>query len=116
MGCLFRIRLNRLASIWYTILSFIIQIYLLYLGFKRYQLYTEIKWPHSVYPNMWLTVYVSTFAICLPLLVLFVAFGIWKSGNLAGDNDQIGSRIERIIEITPRRQNCYKTNCSMRFL
>lgn len=74
--------------------------YLLYLGFERYKLYTNMKWPHEAYPRLWLTIYIVTLAVCMPLLVLFTAFGVFKSGNLSGDGEQLGLRTERIIEIT----------------
>ncbi|KAI1708920.1 protein tincar [Ditylenchus destructor] len=99
-GCVFRVRLNNLGSIWYTILSTLVQLYLLYLGLERYRLYTDLKWPHGSYPREWLTAYVSLLAICIPLLVLFMAFGVFKSGNLAGDNELLGARPERIIELS----------------
>lgn len=99
MGCLFRGRLNQLASVWYTGLSVLLQAYLLYLGFERYRLYAAMKWPQGAYPQTWLTVYIALLAVCIPLLVLFAASGLFKSGNLAGDNEQLGMRAERIFEL-----------------
>jgi len=98
MGCIFRFRLNHLSSTWYTISVLLLQLYLLYLAFERYRLYTEMKWPLGQYPRHWLTAYIAILAGCIPLLVLFAAFGLFKSGNLAGDHEQLGGRVERIIE------------------
>lgn len=100
MGCIFRGSFNQLGSIWYTVISVLIQIYLLYLGFERYKHYTNMKWPHGAYPRLWLTIYIAILAVCIPLLVLFTAFGVFKSGNLSGDGEQLGLRTKRIIEIT----------------
>lgn len=76
------------------------QAYLLWLGFERYRLYTEMKWPHAAYPRTWLTVYISLYAFCIPALLLYLIFGIFKTGNLAGDNDRLAGRTERVVEIT----------------
>uniref|UniRef100_A0A914RXV9 Uncharacterized protein n=1 Tax=Parascaris equorum TaxID=6256 RepID=A0A914RXV9_PAREQ len=100
MGCTFRARMNQLWSVWYTVVMVLLQVYLLYLGFERYRLYSEMKWPHGAYPRVWLSVYVIAYSVCIPGLLLFAAFGIFKSGNIAGDNDRLGARIERIIEIS----------------
>ncbi|TMS37160.1 hypothetical protein L596_004151 [Steinernema carpocapsae] len=113
MGCLFRSRLNSLGSIWYTLLSVLLQIYLCYLGFERYRLYSDMKWPHGGYPRVWLTVYISLYGACVPMMVLLFATGCFKSGNLAGDQDQLGGRAERIFEIWPRRDSsiCSPRRC-----
>lgn len=99
MPCSFRARVNQLWSIWYTVVMVLLQTYLIYLGFERYRLYSEMKWPHGAYPKLWLNVYIILYASCIPSLLLFLAFGIFKSGNIAGDNDRLGARIDRIIEI-----------------
>lgn len=65
-----------------------------------------MKWPHGAYPHTWLTVYISLYGTCIPLCVLFLAFGVFKTGNLAGDNDQLSARTERILEITGPTRNC----------
>ncbi|CAD5220303.1 unnamed protein product [Bursaphelenchus xylophilus] len=83
------IRLNSLSTIWYTILMLLLQSYLLYLAIHRYRLYTEIKWPNNEYPRAWLTVYISLCGACIPLMVLMGLFGIFKTGNLAGDNKKL---------------------------
>lgn len=106
MSCIFRPRLNSLWSIWYTILLLLLNVYLVYLGFTRYQLYTEIKWPHGSYPNFWLTIYICLYGACIPLMVLFFAFGIFKTGNLASDNDKIADRFERVMELTRNTREC----------
>ncbi|VDN22650.1 unnamed protein product [Gongylonema pulchrum] len=80
----------------------LLQTYLLYLGFERYRLYSEMKWPHGAYPRLWLSVYVVLYSLCIPGLLLFMAFGIFKSGNIAGDNDRLGARVDRVIEITQK--------------
>ncbi|KAL3981884.1 putative integral membrane protein [Acanthocheilonema viteae] len=100
MSCSFKARVNQLWSIWYTVIVVLLQTYLIYLGFERYRLYSEMKWPHAAYPSHWLSVYVILYSSCIPALLLFMAFGIFKSGNIAGDNDRLGARIDRIIEIT----------------
>ncbi|VDK46690.1 unnamed protein product [Anisakis simplex] len=102
MGCIFRARINQLWSVWYTIAILLLQTYLLYLGFERYRLYSEMKWPHGAYPRIWLSVYVILYSVCIPALLLFAAFGIFKSGNIAGDNDRLGARIDRIIEMSTK--------------
>ncbi|ETN83675.1 hypothetical protein NECAME_07280 [Necator americanus] len=104
MGCTFRARLNQICSIWYTILVLCIQSYLLYLGFERYKLYTEMKWPTGGYPHTWLTVYITLYAACIPLSLLFFSFGFFKSGNIAGDNEKLADREDRIIEVSRNRK------------
>ncbi|VDN01046.1 unnamed protein product [Thelazia callipaeda] len=95
MPCTFRARVNQLWSIWYTVAMVLLQAYLLYLGFERYRLYSEMKWPHDSYPRLWLKVYIILYSLCIPGLLLFMAFGIFKSGNIAGDNDRLGARIDQ---------------------
>ncbi|KIH69290.1 hypothetical protein ANCDUO_00366 [Ancylostoma duodenale] len=104
MGCTFRARLNQICSIWYTILVLCIQSYLLYLGFERYKLYTEMKWPTGGYPHTWLTIYIILYAACIPLSLLFFSFGFFKSGNIAGDNEKLADREDRIIEVSRNRK------------
>jgi hypothetical protein len=96
MGCSL-LRLNTLPSIWYTLCMSSLQIYLLYLAFERYKLYTEIKWPNNVYPRLSLTVYISLCGACIPLLFLFTIFGIFKSGNLANDSKKLDSKDKHFI-------------------
>uniref|UniRef100_A0A915C145 Protein tincar n=1 Tax=Parascaris univalens TaxID=6257 RepID=A0A915C145_PARUN len=112
MGCTFRARMNQLWSVWYTVAMVLLQVYLLYLGFERYRLYSEMKWPHGAYPRVWLSVYVIAYSVCIPGLLLFAAFGIFKSGNIAGDNDRLGARIERIIEISRKSTSKVRGRCS----
>ncbi|CAB3399529.1 unnamed protein product [Caenorhabditis bovis] len=110
MGCTFRARLNQLSSIWYTVIVTLLQAYLLYLGFERYRLYNEIKWPTGGYPHNWLKVYIIVYASCIPATLLFFAFGFFKSGNIAGDNEQLANREERIMEVS-RNRNGEKSGC-----
>ncbi|CAG9539216.1 unnamed protein product [Cercopithifilaria johnstoni] len=112
MPCSFRARVNELWSIWYTVVMVLLQTYLIYLGFERYRLYSEMKWPHGAYPNFWLNVYIILYFSCIPGLLLFMAFGIFKSGNIAGDNDQLGARIDRVIEITRSSHRYEGGGCS----
>ncbi|EJD75530.1 hypothetical protein LOAG_17337 [Loa loa] len=113
MPCSFRARVNQLWSIWYTVVMVLLQTYLIYLGFERYRLYSEMKWPHGAYPSLWLSVYVILYSLCIPCLLLFMAFGIFKSGNVAGDNDRLGARIDRVIEITRSSHGYRKGSCSL---
>jgi hypothetical protein len=84
MTCIFRARVNSLWSMWYTVLLTLLQVYLLYLGFERYKLYTDMKWPHGGFPRLQLSIYIALHAFSIPLCLLFVAFGVFKSGNMAG--------------------------------
>jgi hypothetical protein len=43
-------------QLWYCLGSVLLQAWLLYLGFERYRLYTEMQWPTGAYPQLWLTV------------------------------------------------------------
>lgn len=70
----------------------------------RYKLYNEMKWPTGGYPQIWLNVYVILYAVCIPLSLLFFAFGFFKSGNIPGDNEKLADREERIIEIDRNRK------------
>lgn len=97
--CVFRIRPNSLLSIWYCLGSALLQGWLLFLAFERYRLYTEMQWPTGAFPRLWLTVYISLLGSCIPLLALFLAFGLLRSGNLAADNERLGARTERTIEL-----------------
>uniref|UniRef100_A0A0K0D7B1 XK-related protein n=1 Tax=Angiostrongylus cantonensis TaxID=6313 RepID=A0A0K0D7B1_ANGCA len=110
MGCAFRARLNQICSIWYTVLILCIQSYLLYLGFERYKLYTEMKWPTGGYPHVWLTIYITLYAVCIPLSLLFFSFGFFKSGNIAGDNEKLADREDRVIELSANRRG-QKSGC-----
>uniref|UniRef100_A0A1I7ZBM2 Protein tincar n=1 Tax=Steinernema glaseri TaxID=37863 RepID=A0A1I7ZBM2_9BILA len=113
MGCFFRSRLNSLGSIWYTLLCVLLQIYLCYLGFERYRLYSDMKWPHGGYPRIWLSVYIALYGACVPMVVFIFATGCFKTGNLAGDQDQFGARTERIFEVRPRHDSsmCSPRRC-----
>ena len=106
MGCIFRPRINSISSVWYTVLVICLNAYMINLGLRRYKLYTEIKWPHGAYPHFWLTVYVSLYGACFPLCVLLFAFGVFKSGNLAGDHEVISARYERTLETTKSTKKC----------
>ncbi|PAV80944.1 hypothetical protein WR25_04777 isoform AG [Diploscapter pachys] len=110
MGCIFRARLNHLVSIWYTLFVLALQVYLLYLGFERFKLYNEVKWPTGGYPRLWLTVYIALYAACIPLLLLFFSFGCFKSGNIPGDLERLADREERVIEVSRNRKG-EKTGC-----
>ncbi|KAI6176785.1 hypothetical protein M3Y97_00836400 [Aphelenchoides bicaudatus] len=105
MAC-FLVRLNNLPSIWYTKLMIIIQAYLLYLAFERYKLYTEIKWPNNVYPTLSLTIYISLCGACIPILFLFYIFGVFKTGNLAGDNKKLDSKDKHFLHQVRERSSC----------
>ncbi|VDN59845.1 unnamed protein product [Dracunculus medinensis] len=108
MAYTFHARINNLWSIWYTIIIVLLQSYLLYLGFERYKLYSEMKWPHGAYPRLWLKVYIILYSICVPGLVLFIASGVFKSGNIAGDNDRLGDRAERVIQSCDMQSKGFK--------
>ena len=66
---------------------------------ERYRLYTEIQWPSGTFPRLWLTVYIAVLAACIPLLALFLTFATLKTGNLAGDNEQLAALTRRTIEM-----------------
>uniref|UniRef100_A0A914GW45 Uncharacterized protein n=1 Tax=Globodera rostochiensis TaxID=31243 RepID=A0A914GW45_GLORO len=97
--CIFRVQPNSLLSLWYTVGCTLLHSWLLYLGFVRYRLYMDMQWPTGGFPRIWLTTYISLLGTCIPLLALFLAFGLLKSGNLAGDNEQLGARPKRTIEL-----------------
>jgi hypothetical protein len=73
--------------------------WLIYLGFERYRLYTEIQWPLGSFPRLWLTIFISILTTCIPLIVLFFVSSLIKIGNLANDNDKLGARTNRIFEM-----------------
>ncbi|CEF60023.1 Protein tincar [Strongyloides ratti] len=98
MGCKFKIRLNSLSSIWYTFGIILLQIYLLYLGFERYRLYLDVKWPQHQYPKLWLTTYMILYSSCIPLTMIFFIVGFFKSGNLTGDREQLGFITLKVCE------------------
>ncbi|KAL3106718.1 hypothetical protein niasHT_019846 [Heterodera trifolii] len=97
--CVFRVQPNTLLSLWYTIGCTLLNSWLLYLAFVRYRLYTDMQWPAGAFSRVWLTAYISLLGICIPILALFLVFGLMKTGNLAGDNDQLGARPKRTIEL-----------------
>ncbi|KAL3094713.1 hypothetical protein niasHT_022195 [Heterodera trifolii] len=97
--CVFRVQPNTLLSLWYTIGCTLLNSWLLYLAFVRYRLYTDMQWPAGAFPRVWLTAYISLLGTCIPILALFLVFGLMKTGNLAGDNDQLGARPKRTIEL-----------------
>ncbi|CAI5455339.1 unnamed protein product [Caenorhabditis angaria] len=113
MGCTLRPRLNNLSSIWYTVIITLLQAYLLFLGFERYRLYTDIKWPTGGYPQIWFTVYIVIYISCIPATLLFFACGFFKSGNIAGDNERLADREERVLEVS-RNRNGEKSGCCHR--
>lgn len=96
MGCSI-LRLNTLQSIWYTNCMLAIQLYLLYLAYERFTLYTEIKWPNNVFPTISLTIYASLCGACIPLLFLFFIFGNFKTGNLANDAKKLDSKDKHFL-------------------
>ncbi|CAJ0947364.1 unnamed protein product, partial [Mesorhabditis belari] len=111
MGCTFRARLNSLWSIWYTIIVVLLQGYLIYLGFERYKLYNEMKWPaNGGYPVVWLNVYVILYIACIPILLSIFASGVFKTGNIPGDHERLADREERVIE-TGSDKNGDKRGC-----
>lgn len=69
-----------------------------------------MKWPTGGYPHTWLTVYIILYAACIPLSVLFFSFGFFKSGNIAGDNEKLADREERIVEVS-RNSKGEKSGC-----
>ncbi|GMT35103.1 hypothetical protein PFISCL1PPCAC_26400, partial [Pristionchus fissidentatus] len=103
-------RCNALSSIWYTLIIIGLQAYLIYLGVERYKLYTDMKWPSGGYPTRLLSVYAGLYVTCLPLLVILFAVGVFKSGNIAGDNERLAEREDRTIECRPSR-NGNKGGC-----
>ncbi|GMT06464.1 hypothetical protein PENTCL1PPCAC_28638, partial [Pristionchus entomophagus] len=103
MPC-FRARCNSLGSIWYTLIVIGLQAYLIYLGVERYKLYNDMKWPTGGYPSAHLTVYSALYMACLPLLVVLFAVGVFKSGNIAGDNERLADREGRTLECRPNRK------------
>uniref|UniRef100_A0A0N4ZW89 Nucleoporin NDC1 n=1 Tax=Parastrongyloides trichosuri TaxID=131310 RepID=A0A0N4ZW89_PARTI len=108
MGCKFKIRLNSLSSIWYTFGVLLLQIYLLYLGFERYRLYLDVKWPQHQYPKLWLTTYMILYSSCIPLSMLFFIVGFFKSGNLTGDREQLGAIT---INVCEKSDNTFQSCC-----
>lgn len=60
-------------------------------------LYSEKSFRYNY--NLRLTVYIAIVATCIPLLALFLTFGILKTGNIAGDNEQLARRTRRTIEL-----------------
>ncbi|KAK6062281.1 hypothetical protein COOONC_00048 [Cooperia oncophora] len=69
-----------------------------------------MKWPTGGYPHAWLTVYITLYAACIPLSVLFFSFGFFKSGNIAGDNERLADREDRVIEVSRNRKG-EKSGC-----
>ena len=65
----------------------------------RLKLYEEIKWPTGNYPAVWLKVYYTIYFICLPASFFLFACGCFKTGNIAGDNERLANREERILEV-----------------
>ncbi|KJH41336.1 hypothetical protein DICVIV_12687 [Dictyocaulus viviparus] len=116
MGCTFRVQLNDICSIWYSTLILCLQSYLIYLGFERHKLYTEMKWPANGYPHTWLTVYMILYTICIPLSLLLFSFGFFKSGNIAGDNEKLANREDRVIELFLNRKGEKPDICSVHFI
>uniref|UniRef100_A0A1I7TW84 Protein tincar n=1 Tax=Caenorhabditis tropicalis TaxID=1561998 RepID=A0A1I7TW84_9PELO len=110
MTCNVRPKLNNLSSIWYTILTTLLQVYLLYLGFERYRLYNEIKWPTGGYPYGYLMAYAIIYFSSIIATFLFFASGVFKSGNIAGDNERLADRENRVIEVS-RNSNGGKSGC-----
>uniref|UniRef100_A0A914L7V6 Uncharacterized protein n=1 Tax=Meloidogyne incognita TaxID=6306 RepID=A0A914L7V6_MELIC len=95
----FQISPNSLLSIWYCIICSLLQGWLIFLGFERYRLYTEIQWPTGSFPRLWLTIFISVLGACIPLIALFLVSSLIKVGNLANDNDKLGARPRRVIEL-----------------
>uniref|UniRef100_A0A914NLY0 Uncharacterized protein n=1 Tax=Meloidogyne incognita TaxID=6306 RepID=A0A914NLY0_MELIC len=62
----FQISPNSLLSIWYCIICSLLQGWLIFLGFERYRLYTEIQWPTGSFPRLWLTIFISVLGACIP--------------------------------------------------
>uniref|UniRef100_A0A8R1DUB6 Uncharacterized protein n=1 Tax=Caenorhabditis japonica TaxID=281687 RepID=A0A8R1DUB6_CAEJA len=87
-----------------------LQAYLIYLGFQRYYLYNEIKWPTGGYPHAYLLTYMILYCICIVSTFLFFSAGFFKSGNIAGDNERLADREERVVEV-PRGRNGGKSGC-----
>lgn len=71
-----------------------------YSSLVRSKLYEEVKWPTGNYPNLWLRVYQCIYFVCLPACFFLFACGCFKTGNIAGDNERLADREERILEVS----------------
>lgn len=107
MGCQFRPQLNALWSIWYCLITAVVNGYLLYLGISRYSIYTETKWLAGQHPTLILSVYIGLHGAAVVLITLFLAAAAFKVGNFANDGDKLGSMgARRVLELTGRISCC----------
>ncbi|UMM42501.1 hypothetical protein L5515_018307, partial [Caenorhabditis briggsae] len=88
----------------------VLSVYLLYLGFERYRLYNEIKWPTGGYPYGYLMTYVSIYIVSIGGTFLLFTSAFFKSGNIAGDNERLADRESRVLEVD-RSRNGDKSGC-----
>lgn len=107
MGCVYRPQCNQVWSIWYCALVLGLEAYLLYLGVRRYEAYADFNWPPGARPQLFLTIYAALHVAVIALVPAFIAFALFKTGNLASDNEAFGARFERTMEI--RGPSCCPT-------
>ncbi len=109
MGCIFRPRCNHLWSVWYCLFVVGLQAYLLYLGIHRYILYEDMIWKNWEKPALYLYIFIGLHGFVIACLPFFIACAMFKTGNIASDNETLGGRSERILEI--RGRTCCPRKC-----
>uniref|UniRef100_A0A0N5AF92 Poly-beta-1,6-N-acetyl-D-glucosamine biosynthesis protein PgaD n=1 Tax=Syphacia muris TaxID=451379 RepID=A0A0N5AF92_9BILA len=98
--------MNHIWSIWYVIAMVPLQAYLVHLGLGRYHLYRQNNWPNASV-ELPLNIYLTLYYFTVPLLVIFALTGIFKSGNIAGDNEKLGSQTDRLAKYFKRTRQDY---------
>ncbi|XP_076372273.1 uncharacterized protein LOC143257463 [Tachypleus tridentatus] len=105
-----RPRLNNLFSIWYCIMTFVFQIYIIVNSIRQFTKHISLPWPVDDQPFVELNAYVAFIGAALILLPFFVTAGIIKVGNFPNDGgkwgrdaDDDGAIYQNLPKAKPRR-------------
>ncbi|XP_013782580.2 uncharacterized protein LOC106466825 [Limulus polyphemus] len=105
-----RPRLNNLFSIWYCVMAFVFQIYIIVNSIHQFIKHIALPWPVDDQPFVELNAYVAFIGAALILLPFFVVAGIIKVGNFPNDGgkwgrdaDEDGAIYQNLRRAKPRR-------------
>ena len=81
---------NSLWSVWYCLISLVLQAYIVYKAVTRFLTYISLPWPEEGQPYLELNLYVGLVGAGVVLLPFFFISFMFKIGNLANDGYKLG--------------------------
>ncbi|XP_075676513.1 uncharacterized protein LOC113797793 [Dermatophagoides pteronyssinus] len=83
--------LNNLASLWYSLLTTCLQIYLIIRAIYRFSAYISLPWPNNGQaPEESINFYLIFIAISILIVPFFLIVSLMKIGNYSNDGHKIG--------------------------